>query len=1182
MRHLGLIELLTRTAPFKQIVERAGERAGEQLIYGVSGSLKTLYLAGLAAEVKRPLMVITHEGEEGKKLAAELAGFLPAERIAFFPAREVLPYEVYAHSKELVAQRLAVLQQLQEDVISVLVVPVASFTHRLIPPWVFKEGCRQLALGQTVDREELLKYLINQGYERVDTVESPGQFSIRGGIFDIFPLPSSQPLRVEFFDDEIESIRVFDAETQRSLGPVEAITLTPARELLLPPEAWRRGRETLREEYEKQCKILIKKKQDKAAQKLLEKMTVYMEKLDQGIWHEGLEQFQPSFYPRQQVTPAAYFVTPPLVIIDEPSRVIQIAEQLAVERATTYTDLVAAGAVLPSQAQVYADQHEMVGMGSRYPIVQLASLPKKLPGSNPGHICGVTAKTMHPFLGKVPILVEEIKVWQKNHFTVVLMADQQQGVRSLKDALWTYGIEGATVDDLRGPLYPGQVLITSGTLQRGFELPQLKLVVVTEYEVFGRQVKARPRRAFREGGKLAAFIDLKVGDYVVHVAHGIGRYLGIESMEIGGVVKDYLHIQYAGEDRLYIPTEQAEAVQKYVGAEGHAPKLNRLGGTEWARVKGRVKQSIQDMAKELLELYAEREAEEGYAFGQDTVWQQEFEEAFPYVETPDQLKAIEDIKSDMERPKPMDRLLCGDVGYGKTEVALRGAFKAVMDGKQVAVLVPTTILAQQHYHTFRERFAQYPVSVAVLSRFRSVKEQAEVIKSLKTGAVDVVIGTHRLLSKDIVFKDLGLLIVDEEQRFGVAHKEKIKQLRKSVDVLTLTATPIPRTLHMSLVGMRDMSLIETPPDDRYPVQTYVVEHTPELIRDAVLREINRGGQVYYVHNRIADIDKVARFVQALLPDVRIAVAHGRMQEEQLEQVMLDFIEGNYDILLCTTIVENGLDIPNVNTLIVDEAENLGLSQLYQLRGRVGRSNRLAYAYFTYQKDRVLNEVAEKRLSAIREFTEFGSGFKIAMRDLEIRGSGNILGPEQHGHILSIGFDLYCRLLEEAINEMKGKKTEEIPSASVEINVNAYIPDSYIPDSGFKMNLYRRLMLAQFLEEVDEVLAECQDRFGPVPEVARNLLAVARIRVLARELQVQSIAEHQSEVRIVFNPQHRFKGNILLELAQAFPRKLSFSAAEGLSMRVQVGALKKQPQLLELLESIFKRLKELAGSQEALL
>ncbi|MHB1420241.1 MAG: transcription-repair coupling factor [Bacillota bacterium] len=1181
MRHSGLIELLTRTKPFQQIVDAAVERTGEQLIYGVSGSLKTLYIAGLAAQVKRPLMVITHEGEEGKKLAAELSGFFPAERIAFFPAREVLPYEVYARSNELVAQRVAVLQQLLEDSLSVLIVPVASFTHKLIPPWLFKEGCRQMGKGQTVDRDELLNYLINQGFERVDTVESPGHFSVRGGIMDIYPLPARQPLRVEFFDDEVESIRVFDVGTQRSLSPIDSITLTPAREFLLPPEVWRRGSEVLRHEYENQYQLLQKKKQNKAAQKLSEKLTGYLEKLDEGIWHEGLEQFQPSFYPKQQVTPVAYFATPPLVIIDEPSRVTQIAEQLTLERAATYIELAAEGAVLPSQAQVYADQQELVGLSHRYPVVQMASLPKKLPGTEPGHIYGVTAKPMHPFLGKVPMLVDEIKGWQKNHFTVVLMADTQQGVQRLKDALWSYDVEGAIVEDLRGPLYPGQVLITDGHLQKGFELPPLKLVVITDFEVFGRQKKARPRRTFREGGKLDAFVDLKLGDYVVHVAHGIGRYLGIDSLDIGGVIKDYLNIQYAGEDRLYIPTEQAESIQKYIGAEGHLPKLNRLGGTEWARIKGRVKQSIQDMAKELLELYAEREAAVGYAFGQDTVWQQEFEEAFPYIETNDQRKAIEDVKSDMEIPKPMDRLLCGDVGYGKTEVALRGAFKAVMDNKQVAVLVPTTILAQQHYNTFRERFAQYPVTVAVLSRFRSPREQAEVIGALKTGAVDVVIGTHRLLSKDIRFKDLGLLIVDEEQRFGVGHKEKLKQIRKSVDVLTLTATPIPRTLHMSLVGMRDMSLIETPPEDRYPVQTYVVEHAPEMIRDAVRMELNRGGQVYYVHNRIADIDKVARALQALLPDARIAVGHGRMQEEQLEQVMLDFIEGNYDILVSTTIVENGLDIPNVNTLIVDEAENLGLSQLYQLRGRVGRSNRLAYAYFTYKRDKVLNEVAEKRLSAIREFTEFGSGFKIAMRDLEIRGSGNILGPEQHGHILSVGFDLYCRLLEEAVNELKGETTEEIPAASVEINVNAYIPDSYIPDSGTKMSLYRRLMLARALEEVDEVFAECQDRFGPVPEVAMNLLAVARIRVLAGELQIQSIAQQQAEMKIAFHPQHRFKGNILLELAQAFPRKLSFSASNGLSMKVQVSGINKQPQLLELLENIFKQLKVLAAVQEAL-
>jgi transcription-repair coupling factor (superfamily II helicase) len=660
-------------------------------------------------------------------------------------------------------------------------------------------------------------------------------------------------------------------------------------------------------------------------------------------------------------------------------------------------------------------------------------------------------------------------------------------------------------------LAPRSVRIEVADLESGFEWPAGKLVVLTEVEIYGKQKKRYQARFQQEGSKINAFTDLKVGDFVVHLNHGIGRFMGLETLEIAGGHREYLKIEYAGEDRLFVPTDQVNLLQKYMGVEEASPKINKLGGSDWQKVKTRVKESIREMAEELLELYAQRGVVTGYAFGADTVWQQEFEESFFYEETPDQLKATVEIKKDMEIAKPMDRLLCGDVGYGKTEVAMRAAFKAIMDGKQVGVLVPTTILAQQHGLTFRERFANFPVNIQALSRFQTPKEQAATIDGLLSGEVDLLIGTHRLLSADVHFKDLGLLIIDEEQRFGVVHKEKIKELRKNIDVLTLTATPIPRTLHMSLAGIRDMSIIETPPPGRYPIRTHVLEFNEEVVREAIQRELDRKGQVYFVYNRVETIDQMAGYLQRMLPDARIIIGHGQMDEEQLERVMLEFYEYEADILLATTIIETGLDIPNVNTLIVYDSDRFGLSQLYQLRGRVGRSNRVAHAYFTYRKDKNLAEKAEKRLAAIREFTELGSGFKIAMRDLEIRGAGNLLGPEQHGQITSVGFELYCRLLEEAIREKKGEAVPELPEPVVEIPVDAYIPTEYIPDSRQKVGIYKKIAGSGNIAAIEAVYHEVLDRFGELPQAVLNLLNLAKIKNLAREVGLASLTKERHEL-----------------------------------------------------------------------
>ncbi|KKM10907.1 transcription-repair coupling factor [Clostridiales bacterium PH28_bin88] len=1183
MRHQGLIRLITATAAFRSLQAGVELRQSQQ-VYGLAGSQLTLWLAGLLQETGRPLLVVTPGLEEARRITMDLSAFLPEEEVGFLPPAEVMPYEVYARSLDLAVQRLTVMESLLAGRIRVLAMPAAAAVQPMTPPEAWRKAIFHLAAGQQVTWEDLLHRLDALGYQRSEVVEVPGQVSVRGGIVDIFPLTMDQPVRVEFFDDEVDSIRTFDPRSQRSLEALPEIAVTPVRELLLTPEALERGKAALQREYQTQLKRLEKQGRGEAARHLEEKVAGYLEQLETGAFGTGLEQFRHLFYP-QAPTILEYFPAPPLVVMDEPGRIKETMVQAAGEMAEMFGQLLAAGAALPSQAENPPDYDHLLKLFFRgRPLICFSLLPKQFPGISPMNIVGVTAKTMHPFLGKTNMLAEEVKNWRHSRYSVVLFAGNQERAQLIKDALWDQGVEAPVTEDLSGQLYPGQVMITLGTLQKGFEFPQWKLVAVSDAEVFGRQKRPRPRKSFKEGTRIAAFTDLKVGDFVVHVQHGIGRYRGIEQLEVGGVQKDYLLVQYSGEDRLYVPTDQVSMIQKYVGAEGHVPKLNRLGGNEWARAKKRVQESVEAMAEELLALYAAREAMPGYAFSPDTVWQRDFEASFPYTETPDQLQAIAEVKRDMEARRPMDRLLCGDVGYGKTEVALRAAFKAVMDGKQVAVLVPTTILAQQHYQTFQERMAAFPVSVAVLSRFRSAKQQEQTVKGLRAGAVDIVIGTHRLLSQDVKFKNLGLVIVDEEQRFGVAHKEKLKQLSKNVDVLTLTATPIPRTLHMSMVGVRDMSLIETPPEDRFPVQTYVVEYSPELVREAIRREMSRGGQVYFVHNRVMDIDRITRHLQELLPDARIGVAHGQMREDQLERVMLDFMEGNYDVLVCTSIVENGLDISNVNTLIVHEADHFGLSQLYQLRGRVGRTNRLAYAYFTYRRDRVLGEAAEKRLAAIREFTEFGSGFKIAMRDLEIRGAGNILGPEQHGHMLSVGFDLYCQLMEEAVQKLRartgepaGEAAPEPTGPTIELNVDAYISDAYIPQAALKMEVYQRMMAVESMADVEQLEEEVFDRFGELPPVVKNLMHLARLKVLAQEVHVTRVEHKKGEVHLVFGPDHGLKGEKLMQLAGAFPRRLSFSVAGGLTIAARVAGMS-QADLLILVESIFKRIKLLAAAR----
>ncbi|MFC7394733.1 transcription-repair coupling factor [Scopulibacillus cellulosilyticus] len=1084
----------------------------QQLVSGLTNAAKSLWMASIYKRRKKPLLIVTHNLYQAQKLYDDLEDCLGSEQVYLYPVNDLIASEISIASPELRAQRIEVLNRLAQKENSVIIAPIAGVKRYLAPEKLWASSLIHLKMGGTVDLDSLIKTLTAIGYERETMVNGPGEFSVRGGIIDIYPLTEDYPVRIELFDDEVDSIRYFDSDTQRSEDKVEEITIGPAKELILFDSQYQLAADKL----EKGLASTLKKVKDKQVKELLTENIGYeIEQLKEHQPFQGNAKYTTFFYETES-TLLSYLPKDSLIIVDEISRVQEMSEQLDKEEAEWQTALLQKGEIVSgvSLSLDWQDFNQIIN----HPVLYLSLFLRHHGYIQPENIINISCRSMQNFHGQINVLKHECERWEKGNYAVVLLAANHDRGKRMEDVLSDYGIEAQFVEDKTRPA-PGKRQIVTGHLDGGFELPQQKLVVITEKEVFANKAPKASRRQKKisSAERLKNYNELKIGDYVVHVDHGIGKYIGIETLEVNGIHKDYLQIVYKGNDKLYVPVENIDQVQKYVGSEGKEPKLYALGGSEWKRVKSKAKSSVQDIADDLIKLYAEREASQGHAFQKDGPEQHEFEAAFPYQETDDQLQAIEEIKKDMENIKPMDRLLCGDVGYGKTEVALRAAFKAIAEGKQVAFLVPTTILAQQHFETAKERFEDFAVNISVLSRFGTRKEHQETIKGLKKGTVDMVIGTHRLLSKDIVFKDLGLLIVDEEQRFGVTHKEKIKRMKANVDVLTLTATPIPRTLHMSMLGVRDLSIIETPPENRFPVQTYVTEYSGTLIREAIERELARDGQVYFLYNRVESIQRMAEQISALVPDARVAFAHGQMKENELEAVMVDFLEGAYDVLVSTTIIETGVDIPNVNTLIVYDADRMGLSQLYQLRGRVGRSNRVAYAYFTYQRDKVVNEVAEKRLQAIKEFTELGSGFKIAMRDLSIRGAGNLLGAQQHGFIDSVGFDLYSKMLKDAIEERKGTvKAKHEHQVGITIDADAYIPETYIEDSLQKIDMYKRFKSIETLSDVNELHDEMIDRFGDYPQEVVDLFTVAKINVIAHELQIETIKQNNNQMTLTFS------------------------------------------------------------------
>ena len=1078
----ALLAPLAELADYEEIRKNRTKENGMIQISGCVNTQKIHLLSGIGSGCGYKLVVFSNE-EKAKKAYEEYLLF--GEETYLYPARDLLFYYADIKGKTLTNRRMEVLRAIaekkKEEPVTVITT-MDAFLDGIISPDEIQKNRIHITGEDTVDLTKLEQDLTALGYERESQIEAPGQFAVRGGIIDVFPLAEEMPVRIELWGDEIDSIRMFDAKSQRSIENISEITIYPASE---------------------NC-----------------------------FGNNGLVSFL-KYFPENET----------LLFYDEPHRLQETAETVEAEYTESLKNRADAGMKEEGEEELRVFQtKDIISEMNRYSGIGLTTLESKCGLFKVRSVYTVQAKGVNPYNNSFELLTRDLKRLKRNGYRVVLLSGSRTRAKRLAEDLRDYDLSSFYSEDMQREVKPGEIMAAYGYASEGYEYPMLKFVVISESDIFGRKKKKKKRKKY-EGQRIQDFAELKPGDYVVHENHGIGVYKGIEKIEVEKIVKDYMKIVYAEGGVLYIPVAQMDLIQKYAGADAKKPRLNKLGTIQWGKTKSQVKKAVQIVAKDLVELYAVRQQSEGFVYGPDTVWQKEFEEMFPFEETDDQLQAIEDTKHDMESKKIMDRLICGDVGYGKTEIAIRAAFKAVQEGKQVVCLVPTTILAQQHYNTFVQRLKEFPVRIDLLCRFRSAAEQKKTIEDTKKGFVDILVGTHRVLSKDVVFKDLGLLIIDEEQRFGVTHKEKIKKLKENIDVLTLTATPIPRTLHMSLIGIRDMSVLEEAPNERMPIQTYVMEYNDEMVREAITRELARDGQVYYVYNRVNDIADVAGRIQSLVPDANVAFAHGQMKERELEDIMYDFINGDIDVLVSTTIIETGLDIPNANTMIIQDADRFGLSQLYQLRGRVGRSNRMAYAFLLYQRDKLLKEVAEKRLSAIREFTDLGSGIKIAMRDLEIRGAGNLLGEAQSGHMEAVGYDLYCKMLNEAVRQLKGGPEAETFTTLIDLNVDAYIPEYYIKNEYQNLDIYKRIAAIESEEELEDMTEELIDRFGDIPKKVQQLLVIASLKSLAHSVYVTAIEQKGEEIRFTMYEKAKIDPSGIPKFLDSYKNDLIFRAEE---------------------------------------
>lgn len=1133
------------TIPEYTAALQAIARQESAAITGIGQINRSHLIAGLRQDLTRPIVVICQDDMSAKRLQEELKAFL-GETPPILPNRELTLYDTAVVSRAWEQKRLRQLYELGLGRTPLQILTWEALSQRTMPRQVLEQAAFTLEVGQEYPLEPLLQRLSAAGYSRCGMVEGPGQFAVRGGILDIFSPAAEQPFRAEFFGDELDTMGYFDPATQRRTENTEQVTVLPVAET--QPSLHPKGISGLCKDL--QAMIARQKRRKNINEALISTLEKDLEKYENGVHHPASDRYMALIYP-EAATAMQYIPSDAVVVVCDHGSLHRAARARTDEMGMQLDSMLQSGLIAGELCDFVCQWEDFCDELSRKTVLYMDSFG----GSSypedcaPKHLLPMTAKQLPSYGGNLETAASDLSHYQKMEFRSLVLCGTRRRAELLQEMLRSRGLSAFLCIPLDTMPKEGQILLTDGTLPFGMEYPNSKLAVLTEGQLLAKSEPKRraAKKTATNRQKLNSFTDLTPGDLVVHDNYGIGRFIAMEQIRVDGAIKDYIKIAYQGSDTLFVPATQLDLVSKYIGGgEDTNVRLNKIGSDAWQKTKAKARKAAKDMAGELIQLYAARKRQEGFAFAADSPWQREFEDNFPYPETDDQLRCIADIKRDMESPVPMDRLLCGDVGFGKTEVALRAAMKAMMDGKQVAILVPTTVLAQQHYQTAISRFRGFPVNIDVLSRFRSTAEQRRTVQNLRAGTVDLIVGTHKLLQKSIAFKDLGLLIIDEEQRFGVSHKERLKEISKGVDVLTLSATPIPRTLNMALSGIRDMSTIEEPPADRYPVQTFVMEYSPAVIDDAIRREVERGGQVYYLHNRVETIDQCASSLQRRIPGLSVAVAHGQMGEDALSDVMQSMAEGDIQVLVCTTIIETGLDIPNVNTLIIENADRFGLSQLHQLRGRVGRSTRHAYAYFTYKPDKNLTEIAEKRLSAIRDFAEFGSGFKIAMRDLEIRGAGNLLGAEQSGHMMSVGYDMYLKLLDEAVLEERGEKPKE-PDCTADLNVTANVDQDYVARGEERMDLYRRMAAIRTQEDADDLLDEIVDRYGEPPKGVLNLIDIALLRAQARQAGIQDIRQKAGDVLFTMF-------NLNFEAVSAICADPDYKA------RVQFVATAKQPTL----------------------
>ena len=1119
----SILNELEKSLKYNDFIKSIENKKSPIEISGLTGVAEASIISKCFEKTKRPIFIITYNEIQAQSLVNDLKFFI--DDVLYLPKKEILTYDYVAESKNLPYERIEILNKIYKKQKMIIVTSVEAIKQKIISKEILYKNVLNFKVGDRCDLEILKQKLLDLGYERFELIDGRGEFSIRGGIIDISTTETTG-IRIELWGDEIDSIRHFNIISQRSIDNIEKIEIFPAHEYLL---------ESSIEDVTKNISKNV------YPDNISEKVENDLEKIQNGEYISKIDRYFNSFYKKQE-TILDYLDDKYLIFVDEFNKIIQRSENIEKDNENTIKALIEKDRIIPEAIKNYVETEKVIVNIERHQTVYLDKFDSKL--KNGIERYDFKYKELNYFKSGIELFINDINNFKKQNKKIYIVVDTKEKAEKIKKMLAEYDILSIYYEKLNHTIINqnnNTVIITLGKISKGFYSLDLNQIVMVASELVDgtRTIKKRKSETFKQGEKVV-FADLKVGDYVVHRRYGIGIYIGVNTITADGTTRDYLKLKYSGDDILYIPTNSLDEIRKYVGGEEINLKLNKLGSKDWEKTTSKVKNNLRAVAKELIELYAKREKSKGFAFSKDSEWQKQFEEAFPYIETDDQLRCIDEVKKDMENEKPMDRLLCGDVGYGKTEVAIRAAFKAVMDHKQVVYLAPTTVLAKQQYETFKERMKDFPIRVDVLNRFRTTKDKNRIIKELKLGEIDILIGTHRILGKDINFKDLGLLIIDEEHRFGVKAKEKIKEYKTSVDVLTMTATPIPRTLHMSIVGVRDMSVIYEPPQNRKPVQTYVLEYDEEVIKEAITKELEREGQVFYLFNNVGEIALKADKISRLVPEAKVGFAHGRMTGEEIEDIMEDFVEGKINVLVCTTILESGIDIPNANTIIMENADKVGLAQLYQLRGRVGRSDKQGYAYITYRKDKMLSEVADKRLKAIKEFTEFGSGFKIAMRDLEIRGAGSLIGEIQHGHLEEVGYDTYCRILDEVLKEEQGIKVEEEINCQIDLNVTSYIPDSFISDQNQKIEIYQDIALCKNEEDISNVIDEIIDRFGNMPNEIENLLEISRIKQLAKEKYLIKIQSKGNNVVFTYD-NNKFDNNSLSDLIKKYGNRIKFSS-----------------------------------------